>query len=63
MQDPYAHLPPEEILRRAEIARRENPFLYRLAEFVVFTRDPREWVRNWTRRRAIARWKRRWGLA
>ena len=45
--DPFAHLNYEQIQAAEKKYRRLHPILWRVAEFVVFVRDPRKWVRNW----------------
>jgi hypothetical protein len=51
--DPFAHLNYEQIQAAEKKYRAAHPFLWWVAEAIVFVRDPRRWLRNWRRRRAI----------
>ena len=47
------HLNLEEIAEAERKARAARPILFRVAEFVVFVRDPVRWIRSWRQRRAL----------
>jgi len=53
MLDPFAHLGLEQIQAAEKKARAAHPILWRVAEFVVFVRNPWKGVRGWYRRRRI----------
>jgi hypothetical protein len=53
MQDPFAHLNYEQIQAAEKKYRKLHPVLWRVAEFVVFVRDPLKAIRSWRRRRKI----------
>jgi hypothetical protein len=53
MQDPFAHLNLKQIQVAEKKYRAQHPFLWRVAEFVVFVRNPWAWVQGWWRRRLI----------
>ena len=53
MHDPFAHLKLEQIQEAEKKYRAQHPILWWVAEFVVFARNPAQWVRGWWRRRAI----------
>jgi len=50
MNDPFRHLNLEQV-EKAE--READPWLFKLAEFIVFARAPVSWMRGLLRRRAI----------
>ncbi len=51
--DPFSHLNYEQIQAAERKYRAVHPFLWWVAEFVVFVRDPKRWLRNRRRQRAI----------
>jgi len=54
MNDPFAHLETVEQIEAAERkARQAYPWLWRLAELVIFARNPVRGVRHWRDRRRI----------
>jgi len=53
MDDPFAHLDLRGIEQAERNARAAHPILFRVAELVVFVRDPVRWIRGWRPRRAI----------
>ena len=49
MQDPFARLNLEEIQAAEKKYRAQHPVLWRMAEVVMFIREPLRYMRNWSR--------------
>ena len=52
-EDPFAHLNLEQIQAAERKYREQYPVLWRVAEFVVFIREPWRSIRGWWRRKKI----------
>jgi hypothetical protein len=53
MDDPFRDLDLRGIEAAERKARTAYPVLWRVAELVMFVRDPLGWVRSWRERRAL----------